>query len=105
MASEETPVLDLLQNMTALSLEASDLEPQTLMIVRIAGLVATDAPPASYLLNLGAAGELGVTADQITGILAALAPIVGTARITSAAGKLMRAYGLKVGIEDALDEG
>jgi 4-carboxymuconolactone decarboxylase len=102
MAAEETPVLDLLQNMTALSLEASSLDPETLMIVRIAGLVATDAPPASYLMNLGAAGELGVTADQVQGVLAALAPIVGTTRVMSAAGKLVRAYGLKVGLEDAL---
>ena len=50
----ETPVLDLLATMTASSLEASELDPKTLMQVRIAALVAVDAPPASYLMNLGA---------------------------------------------------
>ena len=50
------------------------------MLVRIAGLVAVDAPPASYLLNIGTAGELGVDAEEVEGVLIGLAPIVGTAR-------------------------
>lgn len=96
MADEttETPVLDVLTKMTADSLEASTLDAQTLMLVRIAALVAVDAPPASYLLNLGAAGELGVTDEQVRGVLVGVAPIVGTARVTSAAGKIVRALGL-----------
>ena len=80
----ETPILDLLAGMTADSIEASNLDPQTLMLVRIAALVAVDAPPASYLMNLGAASELDVDAEQVRGVLAAVAPIVGTARVISA---------------------
>ena len=57
----EQPVLDLLSEMTAASLERSTLDPLTLMHVRIAALVAVDAPPLSYLMNLGIASELGVT--------------------------------------------
>jgi 4-carboxymuconolactone decarboxylase len=49
--TSESPVLELLAKMTADSIEASSLDPKTLMLVRIAGLVAVDAPPASYLLN------------------------------------------------------
>jgi alkylhydroperoxidase/carboxymuconolactone decarboxylase family protein YurZ len=90
----ETPVLDLLTSMTKDSIEASSLDPQSLMLVRIAALVAVDAPPASYLMNLGAAGEIGVTEDQVRGVLAAVAPIVGTARVASATGKIVRALGL-----------
>ena len=41
----ETPVLDLLASMTAESIEAADLDAETLMLVRIAALVAVDAPP------------------------------------------------------------
>ena len=55
----ETPVLDLLTTMTTASLETSTLDPETLILVRIAALVAVDAPPASYMLNLGAAGDVG----------------------------------------------
>jgi alkylhydroperoxidase/carboxymuconolactone decarboxylase family protein YurZ len=90
----ETPVLDLLATMTASSLEVSELDPKTLMQVRIAALVAVDAPPASYLMNLGAASELGVDADAVRSVLAAIAPIVGTARTVAALGNIARALGL-----------
>lgn len=40
----ETPVLDLLAGMTAESVEATNLDPERLMLVRIAALVAVDAP-------------------------------------------------------------
>ena len=89
----DTPVLDLLKTMTAESIEASSLDEERLMLVRIAALVAVDAPPASYLLNIGAAGDVGIDADQIQGVLAAVAPIVGTARVASAAGNIVRALG------------
>ena len=39
------------------------------MLVRIAALVAVDAPPSSYLLNLAAANEVGIDADQVRGCL------------------------------------
>jgi alkylhydroperoxidase/carboxymuconolactone decarboxylase family protein YurZ len=89
----EAPVLDLLKRMTVESIEASTLDGETLMLVRIAALVAVDAPPASYLLNIGAAGDAGIEADQVQGVLAAVAPIVGTARVASAAGNIVRALG------------
>ena len=89
----DTPVLDLLKTMTAESIEASSLDEERLMLVRIAALVAVDAPPASYLLNIGAAGDVGIDADQIQGVLAGVAPIVGTARVASAAGNIVRALG------------
>ena len=98
-STSETPVLDLLASMTADSIEASSLDPETLALVRIAALVAVDAPPVSYLMNLAVAGELGVDAEQVRGVLAAVAPIVGTARIASATGNIVRA--LAVAIETA----
>ena len=73
------------------------------MLVRIAALVAVDAPSISYLLNLGAADEVGLDPERIRGVLAAVAPIVGTARVASATGKIVDA--LDVAIEVAeLDE-
>ena len=98
--THESPVLDVLTKMTMESMEASSLDPKSLMLVRIAGLVAVDAPPASYLLNVGTAGEMGVDADEVQGVLIALAPIVGTARIASAATKLTRALGLAINLAD-----
>ena len=98
-STTDTPVLDLLANMTADSLEASSLDPQTLMLVRIAALVAVDAPTISYLMNLGAAAEVDIDAEEVRGVLAAIAPIVGTARVASATGKIVK--GLAVAIEVA----
>jgi 4-carboxymuconolactone decarboxylase len=95
----ETPVLDLLTSMTADSLEATTLDAETLMLVRIAALVAVDAPPASYLLNLGAASELEIGADEVRGVLTAVAPIVGTARVASATGNIMRALAFELEAE------
>ena len=94
--SSDTPILDLLGRMTVDSMETSTLDPETLMLVRLAALVAVDAPPASYLVNVGAAGEVGVSSDQVTGVLAAVAPIVGTTRVVSAAGRMVKALGAAV---------
>ena len=98
----ETPVLDLLASMTADSMAASSLDPGSLMLVRLAALVAVDAPPSSYLLNLEAAGEVGLDAESVRGVLAAVAPIVGTARVASATGKIVKA--LSVAIEIAEED-
>ena len=90
----ETPVLDLVSDMTTASIEASSLDAETLMLVRIAALVAVDAPPISYAFNLAAAGDLEIDPEQVRGVLAAVAPIVGTPRIASATGNIVRALEL-----------
>jgi 4-carboxymuconolactone decarboxylase len=100
----DTPVLDLIKAMTMDSIEASSLDAKELMLVRIAALVAVDAPPASYLLNLGAASEIGVEAEEVRGILLALAPIVGTPRIVSAVGNIYRALGIALELEELEEE-
>jgi len=89
----DTPVLDLLARMTADSMETSTLDAQTLMLVRLAALVAVDAPPVSYLANLGVAADVDIDDDQVRGVLTAIAPIVGTARVAAAAGGIMKAFG------------
>jgi hypothetical protein len=86
--------------MTADSLEVSSLDPESIMLVRIAALISVDAPPASYLLNLGMASEIDVDAEQVRAVLAAVAPIVGTARVASAAGNIARALGLALDLAE-----
>jgi alkylhydroperoxidase/carboxymuconolactone decarboxylase family protein YurZ len=104
--SAETPVQDLLEIMTAASMEASGLDAQSLMLVRIAALVAVDAPPASYLLNLAAADAEGINGETVRDVLAAVAPIVGTARVASAVGNVVRALGFaELAMEQELAEG
>jgi hypothetical protein len=100
---EETPLLKLLAQMTAASLDATSLDDEQLMLVRIAALVSIDAPTASYVLNLGAASDSGVTVEQIQGVLAGVAPIIGTARVVSAAGRLTQALGVAIELSDLGD--
>jgi alkylhydroperoxidase/carboxymuconolactone decarboxylase family protein YurZ len=97
----ETPVLDVLAAMTAASLERTTLDSQTLMLVRLAALVAVDAPPLSYDLNLKVAGQLGVTTEQVEGVLAAIAPVVGAPRVLAAGGNILRAVGLEIAMAEA----
>jgi alkylhydroperoxidase/carboxymuconolactone decarboxylase family protein YurZ len=114
-STTETPVLDLLANMTANSMAASSLDPETLMLVRIAALVAVDAPLFSYVMNLEVASELDIDPERIRGVLAAVAPIVGTPRVASATGKLVEALAVEIeiaefeeeegeGVEEPIDE-
>ncbi len=99
-STSETPVLDLLAEVTAASINASSLNLETIMLVRIAALVAVDAPPVSYMLNLEAAGEVGIDADQVRGVLAAIAPIVGTPRIASATGRIVESLALEIEVAE-----
>src|SRR5215207_2329012 len=103
-STTETPVLDLLANMTADSMAASSLDPETLMLVRIAALVAVDAPSFSYLMNLEVASELDIDPERIRGVLAAVAPIVGTPRVASATGKIVEALAVEIEIAEFEEE-
>jgi alkylhydroperoxidase/carboxymuconolactone decarboxylase family protein YurZ len=96
--TDDRAVLDALAEMTAISVERSELDPSSLMLVRLAALVAVDAPPASYLLNLAAASDAGVTEDEVRGVLIAIAPLVGTARVVSAAANISSALGFALGV-------
>ena len=97
----ETPVLDTLAEITAASLEHNALAPRELMLVRMAALIAVGAPPVSYLANVGAAEESGVTADDIQAVLIGVAPVVGTARVVSAGGNILRALGVAIAVADS----
>jgi len=97
-STSETPVLDLLGAMTLESIEVSSLDPAELMLVRIAALVAVDAPAISYATNLEAIASVGIDVERVRGVLAAVAPIVGTARVASATGHIAEA--LDVALEE-----
>ena len=94
--TSETPVLDTLADIIAASLEHNTLPPRELMLVRIAALIAVDAPPASYLANAGPAADSGVTGEDIQAVMIGIAPVVGTPKIVSSAGKILRALGLEI---------
>jgi len=94
----ETPLLDTLADMTAASLERAGLVDRELMLVRVAALAAVGAPPASYLLNLGAASEVGLTLEDVQGVLVAVAPITGGPKVVAASGAISKALGFAMDV-------
>ena len=110
--SENTPVLDCLADMTAISIAEGSLGAREHMLARLAALVAVGAPDASYLMNAAAASEvensfitpkvqLVEQAEDVQGVLVAIAPIVGTPRVLAGAAGITRALGFAVAVAEA----
>jgi alkylhydroperoxidase/carboxymuconolactone decarboxylase family protein YurZ len=74
--------------------EGSGLDARTFALVKIAALIALDAPPSSYAWQIANALEEGVTPEDILGVLRAVAPQVGGPRVVAAAPEIMVALGL-----------
>lgn len=91
MAKGEAPVLESVLAMNLDALERCGLDPRTYVLVRFAALVAADAPPASYAMTLALAADADVSLEDMQSVLVAIAPLVGTARVTAAAGNVLRA--------------
>jgi len=72
----------------------SGLDSRSYAMVKIAALIALDAPPASYVWHVANALTEGATPDDILGVLVAIAPQVGGPRIVAAAPEIMVALGL-----------
>jgi 4-carboxymuconolactone decarboxylase len=72
----------------------SGLDPRSFALVKIAALIALDAPPASYLWQVGNALDAGATPEDLIGVLRAIAPQVGGPKTVAAAPELMVALGL-----------
>jgi 4-carboxymuconolactone decarboxylase len=76
--------------------EATGLDGRTYGLVKIAALIALDAPPASYMWQVANALDGGATPEDIVGVLRAVAPQVGGPRVVAAAPELMVALGLSL---------
>lgn len=76
-------------------------------LVRLAAYVAVGAPARAYERAAKAAVRSGASPDEMMGVLFAVAPAVGVARIVAAAPKLATAMGFDVdrAIEYLNDDG
>ena len=95
---------DIVKNLLAMqlnNLEESGFDPRTYSLIKIAVLIALDAPPASYLAQVAFALEAGVSPDEIVRVLVAVAPQVGLPKVASAAPEIMVALGLELESADA----
>jgi 4-carboxymuconolactone decarboxylase len=65
-------------------------------LIRIAALVALNAAPPAYMNSVEAALRAGLSHEEIVGVLIAVLPVVGDARVVSAAPNLGLALGYDV---------
>ena len=91
LAGGHASALATLARMQAGTRERSGLDEDTYLLVRVAALVASDATPLSYRAHLGADGDARLPTAKVLAALAAIAPVVGSARVLSAAAGLAQA--------------
>jgi alkylhydroperoxidase/carboxymuconolactone decarboxylase family protein YurZ len=97
----DTPVLDTLTEMTAVSIDHNSLSPRDYILARLAAMIAADAPPISYVATAPAVTEAGLTLEDVQGIMIAVAPVVGAPRVMAAGGHILRGLGLAIAVADA----
>jgi 4-carboxymuconolactone decarboxylase len=90
----DVSILDTAIGMRELGREVTGLDARTYALVKIAALIALDAPPASYAWQIGNALDEGVTSEDILGVLRAVAFQVGGPKVVAAAPEIMLALGL-----------
>ena len=78
------------------ALEMTGLGARTFALVKVASLIALDAPPASYAWQIANALGEGVTPEDLVGTLIAVAPQVGGPRTIAAAAEIALTLGLSL---------
>lgn len=69
------------------------LDDKTRALARLAALIALDSVSASYQWGVATAHAAGATDDEILAVVAAVGPIVGSARTTAAMAEVAVALG------------
>lgn len=77
-------------------LGVAPLDSRTEALLRLAALIALDAPPSSYAAVVQSALRAGARLEELLAALIALADTVGSARIVSAAPRIALAAGYDV---------
>jgi alkylhydroperoxidase/carboxymuconolactone decarboxylase family protein YurZ len=94
LSAGDLTMLDQALGMREAALASTGLDARTFALVKIAALIALDAPPASYAWQVGNALDEGATPEDILGVLRAVGPQVGGPRVVAAAPEIMLALGL-----------
>jgi len=89
-------LLDEALGLREAQLAETSLDSRTFALVKIAALIALDAPPASYAWQVANALGDGATPEDILAVLRAVAPQVGGPRVVAAAPEIMVALGLSL---------
>lgn len=91
-------VLDSLLGTSIAGADPARLDARTAALVRLAGLIALESASATYQWCVATALAAGATDDDVVGVLEVLAPVVGVARVNSAAPEVALAIGCDLGL-------
>ena len=94
VATGDVTLLEQAIGVREVEMERTTLDSRTFALVKIAALIALDAPPASYAWQVANALNDGASAEDILAVLRAIAPQVGGPRVVAAAPEIMVALGL-----------
>jgi 4-carboxymuconolactone decarboxylase len=96
ISAGDLKLLDSAMGLREAESKATGLDARTFALAKIAALIALGAPPASYAWQVANAVDEGATPKDILGVLRAVAPQVGGARVVAAAPEIMIALGLEL---------
>jgi 4-carboxymuconolactone decarboxylase len=96
VATGDASLLDEVLGLREAQMDSTGLDARTFALVKIAALIALDAPPASYAWQVGNALNDGASPEDILAVLRAVAPQVGGPRVVAAAPEIMLALGLSL---------
>jgi 4-carboxymuconolactone decarboxylase len=96
LALRDDRFIDALLSEEHANVTLAGIDPQAHALLRIAALIAVDAAPPSYMSAVEAGLHAGASRDEMVGTLIAVIPIVGVARVVSAAPNLALALGYDV---------
>ena len=96
LAVRDDRYIDGLLQADVASATLAGLDDRAHSLIRIAALVAQNASPPAYMNSVEAALRAGLSHEEIVGVLIAVLPVVGDARVVSAAPNLGLALGYDV---------
>ena len=86
---------------------AGRLDPKIAALVRVGALAAIGSPEVCLEWSTSRALAVGATEDEITGVLLAVAPVIGLGRMVAAAPGVAGAFGydIEAALEDPSEPG
>lgn len=101
LSTGDPSAVSSLLNLQMQNIEESGLDPRAHALARLGALIALDAPPASFAWQIGLALDSGVTQEEIVGVMIAVAPTVGMAKIVATAPEIALALGIAIDEQQA----
>jgi alkylhydroperoxidase/carboxymuconolactone decarboxylase family protein YurZ len=98
--ADDGSIAELIEIRVAEAIDGSDLDSKTFALVNLSALIAGGGDESSYILWVTAALDAGASVDEITSVLTAVGPNVGTFKMVAAADPLALALGINLDTAD-----